>query len=322
MLGVVALVGLHRADPVRRARQLGEQSGQLGVGALGDVAIVRQHFFRALVEELRIRLERLRELGNRPLEAGRGDDLVHLDADARDLGQPDVVHLLRGEVGGGAGGDQQLVESLAAGKLRRGELVPACRQVLRLDECLEGDEGGLHAVLDHGSAGVRQALALVGRNRRWKILERGVERGRDHVGGDERTDLAGHALHRHARRHPAGLDAGLERRGGLRNESRQRLEALEVIVVVAHGVEGCRPRQRLEVAVRAAGWRDLQPPVLPGTAERQVSVERGTRVDTPQVVGRHRQRYAVLHGQRRGIEGRKLDEYRLHARLAARHGLG
>ena len=92
---VLGLVGIqivgHGAHPVGRARQFGKQLRQLGIDALGDVAVTDQQCFAAGMEVLRIGIQLRHPLHQAALEAGRAGRGLDLALQPRHLAQPGVV---------------------------------------------------------------------------------------------------------------------------------------------------------------------------------------------------------------------------------------
>ncbi|MEJ0049279.1 MAG: hypothetical protein WDN04_26600 [Rhodospirillales bacterium] len=161
MLGVVALVGLHRAHAIGQARQHGEQRRQFGVGALGHGAVARQHVFRAGKQELRVGVDEIIELGARALEARALHHLIHFHVDARHLAQAQFMDLLRAHGGGGLLGDHGLVEGGAARQAGGIELLARRRQVFVRHERLESGKRRHHGLGNGLAARFREAALVV-----------------------------------------------------------------------------------------------------------------------------------------------------------------
>ena len=242
---------LHRLDHNLGLGQAPEQFGQLRLHA-GDVAAiaVEDVLARGGVR-LRIGLQRGAETGQ-VLEALRVGDLGHLALDALDLGQADLVDLLRGLVGGGHLLDLEAVDRLAIGQVPHAGLAAPVRRVVVGDKLAQLRVGGAHVVVDRGEDGVIQAL-LVGRRDRFgemlqRLGEHAVHAGRLLDAGDlldhffqqvlRRHHLVGHALARH--------------RSDLVEQRRHRLQARQVVVVLLGAVERDRADEAGQRDVHAA----------------------------------------------------------------------
>ena len=98
VLGVVAFLRTHGANAIGQARQHGEEARQHCIGPLRDVAVALEHVVGTRVEELRVLVQEGLELGACALESRGRDRFVHRLADARDLGEPEIVDLARREL--------------------------------------------------------------------------------------------------------------------------------------------------------------------------------------------------------------------------------
>jgi hypothetical protein len=319
VVGVVALVGVHRADAVGRARQLGEERRQLRVGALGDVAVGGQSRLGRAEEEARIGVDEIQELRERALEAGLRDHRVHLAADTRDLPQPDRMDLVGRERRGRRLAHPQRIVGRAGGQ-RRGREFPGGRgQIFSGEEAPVRRECGMHLFLQHAPSRLGPAALLFRAHLRRKLRERLPQRGGGDIGAGEFVEHRRHALDRGLRRHPPALHAGAHRRDLLLERHRHRVEALQVIVVVARAPEGRGLRERGHPALRAVHRRHRHPALDGG--ERQVAVERALVAREAQVGEHHVARDAVLGRELLRVEALELGDHPGDACLAPRHGL-
>src|SRR6266851_1499617 len=99
-LGLLGKSG-DRDDTVRHPRKGAEQLWQLRIDSLGNVPVSQQEQFLVLEKELRIGAQEVEKGLEVAMKLGPAHRLFHLRADSLDLGQPDLVDLVRGEVGGG-----------------------------------------------------------------------------------------------------------------------------------------------------------------------------------------------------------------------------
>src|SRR5215472_12145533 len=269
VLGVVALLGTHGANAVGKPRQLGEEARQLRVGASRNVAIAGEHIFRVGVEETRVSIEPLLELEARAFESGGGDRCIHFLADARDLGESELVYLLGRQAGRRICGKTRVVVARARGQGRRGYAARRRRQVARFVEIAQASKRGDDFLLDRALARRSEAFAIRRRDLGWEGQEWLVLRALRGIGAELCIELTRHARDRDLRRHPAHRHSRLHPRDELVDLSRQRIEALEVRLVVAHRREARGKHELRQRELRAVELRDRRPEITDGARKRR-----------------------------------------------------
>ena len=275
VLGVVALLGPHRPNPVGESRQHRKKTRQHGVGALRDVAVAGEHVLGARVEELRVGVEPLLEFGARPGEARGRDRRVHLAADARHLREAEVVDLPRRHPRRRVERESRLV--VADARRQRGgrDVLGGRRQVPLLVEVAQTAERRDHGRLDHASSRARDTFALRRRDVRRKVPERrifGTLRG---IRVELRVELARHPRDRDPRRHPSELHRLFHPGDQLVDQLRQRLEAREIGIVVADRGEARRVDETRQVELDSVELRDGRPEIALGARQRRAeAIER------------------------------------------------
>src|SRR5215472_16510119 len=151
---VVGGGGVRRCDggdglyTVWLARERAEDLHQVRIDGLGQGLVSFKQIVGRLVKELGIGAQELEELLTRTLEACLLEDLVHLTADPSRLAQPDLVDLIRRDIGGGEVPDFVSVALGAVEDLPNTDLVKASRQILAHKELLELLEGRHDLLLD------------------------------------------------------------------------------------------------------------------------------------------------------------------------------
>ncbi|KQV46418.1 hypothetical protein ASD07_13115 [Duganella sp. Root336D2] len=197
-------------------RSLGARSkcvGQLFVGFLHDGAIFGQHFLAAFVgigiAVLRIALQLLHALADAPLlQPDLAQQPVHDAGDAVDIGQPQFMHALRGQVGRGVIAHAPGVIFVAV-RQRPGAIV-GVRTSLQVDEMADQSGiGRIHALLDCVSHALQQFIAHllthVGQRNRVKLgLEAGVQHVLARRSAGEAMHLQQHFLDQELRRQDTG----------------------------------------------------------------------------------------------------------------------
>ena len=131
----------NRRDAVREPRRRADHLHQLRIDALGHRSVTVQQVFGRLEVEPRVGPEVREELRQRAREAGLRFDLLHRGLDARDLLQPDLVDLLRREVGRRVQPRQVGVAGEAAARLPPAHLVVAGGEVVLCDEVAQPRKG-------------------------------------------------------------------------------------------------------------------------------------------------------------------------------------
>ncbi|MNS95730.1 hypothetical protein D3C72_1300000 [compost metagenome] len=150
--GGVAVLDLARdgADAIGQAGQGSEQGGQAVVGALGDLGGLFQQLFAAGRIELRIGAQEVEEAGEVAGPAGGAHFVLHPGADAGDLFQADLMHLIRGQVGGGVAAHGIGVEVAAAGAVGHAGLLRGARPVVVLQQVAPGEAALGDGAVDQG----------------------------------------------------------------------------------------------------------------------------------------------------------------------------
>ena len=201
--GGIALlqVARHGLDREGLARQRAEPARQHPVDPLGRGAVLLDQFLAAACVEARIGAQEAQPLGEAALEAALRDDLVHLAADARHLGQAHRVDLLGGEVGGGVIAQQEVVIGASIGDRADAQPRAGLRPVAAVDIVQRRALRRAHLAIDHhtglgdqrGPARERREQGIVG-HRAGNLLAQHRHRHVDHA----------------PRLGPAGGDAALE----------------------------------------------------------------------------------------------------------------
>ena len=235
--GALLAEGLHGAHLVVRLRQHLEQLRQLRVHAFLDVPVAGHQRLARGPDEARVRVQEAEECVEVALEADALHHALHLAADARDLGEADLVDLGRRERGGGDVPDAVGVPGLAIRQRIEPDARARARQVLVAHEVVQAPVGRHDLVLDGRAVGRGEALAIGGAEALGQVADRSPEhrvlRALDDVRGELRQDALGeHPRQRVAALHPlAHVHDGLVRPGD------ETLEALQELVVVLHRLE-------------------------------------------------------------------------------------
>ena len=159
--GGVGLLDLTRdgAHAVGQAGQGPEQGGQTVVGALGDLGRLFQQLFAAGRIELRIGSQEVEEAGEVAGPAGGAHFVLHPGADAGDLCLTDLMHLIRGQVGGRVAANEEGVEVLAALTMDQARLGRGLGQVVVAQHGQPGLTAGGDGAVDQGlGAGAQGGL--------------------------------------------------------------------------------------------------------------------------------------------------------------------
>jgi hypothetical protein len=241
--------------------QATEQLGQLGVHLIGVLAVAREDAVAALGVQLlvgaHVALER-GEIGEPELVADRGLLLL----DPRDLGQPDVMDLVGGQVGRGRVLDPRVVAVDAVGQRPHADLAAALRDVRVAQIAGERAVARLDLILDRGEhVGADPVLIGLG-DRRGQLLERRRERAVLRLALGERLGLTDALLEQDARRDEVLGRAELHQRDDLVERRRDLAQAREIVVVVLGGRERQERYELRELDVQSAELIDRHQVVL------------------------------------------------------------
>ena len=249
VLGIVSFLRAHGAHTIRQSRKLREQLWQFRVGSLGDIAIARQHVVCLGVQETRIGVDRFLEFGARALEPRGGDRRVHLLADPRDLGETQLVYLLRRHGGRRIFLQARFVVRRPSRKRCRRNVLARRRQIALGIESTQAAKGRNHLVLDDALTRHAKARGIPCSDIRRILEEWLVLRILGRIRIDLRVELSGHAGDRDFCRHPSQLHAGLHSRDKLIDLHGQCAETRDVRFVIPHRREarGIRPRRNIEL---------------------------------------------------------------------------
>ncbi len=194
-------------DGVGQPRQPAEQLGQAGVHLGRDPGALAEQRVRGGRHELRVGPQERQEVVERAPEPDLGDHGVHLGADARDLGPPDGVDLLRRHVERRELADAPGIGRGPVGRLSQADGRARARQVLVAHERQERAVARHDGVADGLAPGLRQPCPLRLGHRLGEVGERRPERARlgvlDDVGRDRgRQALDGDGRQRSPRLEP------------------------------------------------------------------------------------------------------------------------
>ncbi|MNQ96221.1 hypothetical protein D3C85_1118160 [compost metagenome] len=114
----------------------------------------------------------MEEAGEVAGPAGGAHFVLHPGADAGDLFQPDLMHLIRGQVGGGVAAHGIGVEVAAAGAVGHAGLLRGARPVVVLEHVAPGDAALGDGAVDQGLGASAQARLFGGGNGRGQGVER------------------------------------------------------------------------------------------------------------------------------------------------------
>ncbi len=172
--GGVAVLDLARdgADAIGQAGQGAEQGGQAVVGALGDLGRLFQQLFAADSVELRVGAQEVEEAGEVAGPAGGAHLVLHPGANAGDLFQADLMHLVRCQVGGGVAAHGVGVELATARAVGHAGLDGRARPVVVLEHVAPGDPTLGDGAVDQGLGAGAQGGLLGGGDGRGQGLER------------------------------------------------------------------------------------------------------------------------------------------------------
>jgi hypothetical protein len=195
----------------------------------------------------------VQELGETAFEAGRGDDGLHLAADARDLVEADLVHLLGRHVERGVVAHQYAVVLAPARHPGDADAVTRRGHVLVAEERQQLAIGGQRALLDGHERRSAEAGLVGCRHLRRQRPQRRKQRAVLAFRRGQLRDLLRHAGQDVVRLDHAGLEAAPQPRGRLREIVRQGLDARDPGLRLGDGskpgIQAERRRQREETAV-------------------------------------------------------------------------
>ena len=272
----------HRAHAVGHARQTAEEARQLGIDALGDVAIGGEQGLLVGEVEARVGAQEAHEVGHRALPAGGAHRLVGGGADARDLGEPELVDLFGRHLRRRRDARAVRVPGGAVGERRHAERRARVRHVLLDDELLERAQRHVDVLDDCFACGGLQAGGVCGRDARRQVREGELVDGAlGRIIRDLVADALAEVLERHARRRDAALEPLAQERDVLVDELRIGVDAREEVLEVervAPRDRGRQIRQRRVHAAHLVDGEELVGKALPfhveaGVAQVQIVVE-------------------------------------------------
>jgi hypothetical protein len=190
------------------------------------------------------------------------DQLVHLLADTRHLGEAELVDLLGREAGRGVGPQQVGVPGLAVRQVAHGDRLAGAGHVGLGQIGPELPQGRRHLAFENAGRLAPEPLPVGGGDLLGDLLEGFEHRALQRVAGEQVVHLAGNVAQSHPRRSDPLLEPLAEEGDGLVDHPGERSKASQPVLEILDGTVGHAGQEEDDPLVDAIHLVDQE--VLPG----------------------------------------------------------
>jgi hypothetical protein len=186
--------------------RIANSTGERQVHAVAQRAITLEQGLGSLGPETRVGAQRIEKTAQVALVTELAGDPLHLAAQARHLGETELVHLRRRALRRGVEPHQVRVPDIAGRQLRPARTVTRVRQILLLQVLVQAPIGRQHLFAEHARVVGGESLALGDRESRRKTQDRPPEHALPRVLDPDLRQLRQDRLDDDFRQHDALVD--------------------------------------------------------------------------------------------------------------------